>query len=304
MTESIEAVLLAAGRGTRLRSRHQSAATGNPLTPEQEEIAEEGIKALIPIRRAAVGRSGSMVGSGSDGKAVPVPFVTYLLEALRDASVTRVVVVVPGSDIDRVRRFPTVDGVELDFAVQTTPLGTADALLAAEARVGTRQFLVLNADTHYPTSLLRALVDLDGPGLVALDGHRVASDPRSNLSIDQMAHWAHVSVDAQGDLDSVLPPPDSAPPPPWRVNINAWRFGQEIFDACRRIEAAASGEFELPNAVELSRTLPSSSSLAGACTDSRVRYRVLTRSDSVLDLTSRDDIPVVERLLAEQRRYR
>ena len=105
----VTAVVLAAGRGERLRS--------------------DLPKPLYPI----CGRAMS----------------SHVLHALADAGVQRAVVVVPPGDRgELVKRTLSTDAPDLDlcFAVQQQPRGTAYAVLAAKHQVGTTQVLVVNGD--------------------------------------------------------------------------------------------------------------------------------------------------------------
>jgi CTP:molybdopterin cytidylyltransferase MocA len=105
----VEAVVIAAGEGRRLR----------PLT-------ERWPKPLLPI----------------DGK----PVIVTLLRELEQAQLAPVTVVV-GHLGDQIRRL--LDGLEVRFADQPEPLGSADAVLRAVEAGGRAPFIVSVADTVY-----------------------------------------------------------------------------------------------------------------------------------------------------------
>jgi CTP:molybdopterin cytidylyltransferase MocA len=105
----VEAVVIAAGEGLRLR----------PLT-------ERWPKPLLPI----------------DGK----PVIATLLRELEQAQLAPVTVVV-GHLGDQIRRL--LDGLEVRFADQPEPLGSADAVLRAVEAGGRAPFIVSVADTVY-----------------------------------------------------------------------------------------------------------------------------------------------------------
>jgi CTP:molybdopterin cytidylyltransferase MocA len=105
----VEAVVIAAGEGRRLR----------PLT-------ERWPKPLLPI----------------DGK----PVIATLLRELEQAQLAPVTVVV-GHLGDQIRRL--LDGLEVRFADQPEPLGSADAVLRAVEAGGRAPFIVSVADTVY-----------------------------------------------------------------------------------------------------------------------------------------------------------
>ncbi len=95
-------VVLAAGMGTRMR-RAQSA---ERLSDRQREVAETGVKALIPVGR---------------------PFLDYVLHRAANAGITRVCLVI-GPGHDQLRRYYTPQSLHrlrIEFAIQSEPLGTA-----------------------------------------------------------------------------------------------------------------------------------------------------------------------------------
>ena len=114
MAQVEKAVILARGLGTRMQKPDQSAI----LDKEQMAIAGAGVKAMIPIGR---------------------PFLDYVLSALADAGFSRVCLVI-GPEHQLMRDYYAVQAppkrVRIDFAIQQKPLGTADAVLAANEFVG------------------------------------------------------------------------------------------------------------------------------------------------------------------------
>jgi CTP:molybdopterin cytidylyltransferase MocA len=121
----MEAVVIAAGEGRRLR----------PLT-------ERWPKPILPI----------------DGK----PVIATLLRELEAAGVGPVTVVI-GHLGDQVRRL--LVGLDVRFAVQTEPLGSADAVRRAVDAGAEAPFLVSPADTVYsPGSVGRFLDDWQRSG--------------------------------------------------------------------------------------------------------------------------------------------
>jgi dTDP-glucose pyrophosphorylase len=259
-----KAVLLAAGQGNRMRRSDPSAR----LSTAQSAAAESGVKALIPI----------------DG-----PFLDYVLTSLADAGCQRVCLVV-GPDHKALRdHYTRLSGgrLEFDFAVQPAPLGTADALAAAADFVGEEHFLLINSDNYYPAETLRQLRELDGLGTVGFERGGLLEG--SNIPAERISQYAIIEQDADGYLQNIIEKPDSAVidalPRPHLVSMNCWRFGPEIMTACRAIEKSPRGEFEIPEAVSYSMR------------ELGQRYRVVTSSAAVLDLSCQADIaPVTERL--------
>ena len=255
------AVVLARGLGTRM----QAPANEAELTPEQQAAADAGVKPMMPIH----GR----------------PFLDYALSAVADAGVTEVALVVAPDHQALGRRYRTdapPSRVHVHFVVQPDALGTANAVLAAEAWAGPDPFLAMNADNLYPPSALAALAALDEPGLPVFDAADLVRS--GNIPAGRIAAFAAVEIDGDGYLRRIVEKPTGVFPNQL-VSMNCWRFDARIFAACRDVPRSHRGEFELPEAVTLAMTRG-------------VRFRVLRAEGPVLDLSRRADAAAVERRLA------
>ncbi|HUF28569.1 MAG TPA: nucleotidyltransferase family protein [Gemmatimonadaceae bacterium] len=261
MTSTRKAVILAAGLGTRMRQ----SAPGAILDPAQAELADEGLKGMIPIGR---------------------PFLDYLISALADAGVPDVCLVI-GPGHTRVREYyggeVELSRTRVQFAIQKRALGTAHALLSAEPFAGDDHVLVVNADNYYPIAALRALADLDAPGLAAFE--RSAMVRCGNMDPEGVTRFAVAMIDSNGMLERIIEKPDPAAlesaGPEIFVGMNCWSMPPDIFRACRMIGRSPRGELELPDAVQYARD------------HLGVAFRVLRFHDAVLDLSSRADIAAV-----------
>ncbi len=259
------AVILARGLGRRMRQ----ADPGAVLAPAQDAVADQGIKGMIPVGR---------------------PFLDFLLSSLADAGFTEICLVI-GPEHQSVREHYGAPGrltrIAVSFATQEEPRGTADAVLAAEAFTAGDQFLVCNADNYYPASVLAALRALGGPGLAGFD--RSALVELSNIPADRVNQFALLVEGPGGLLQDIIEKPDAATAarlgPEARISMNAWAFGPDIFDACRRVAPSTRGELEIQDAVRYAiQTLGT-------------RFVVVPVRAGVLDLSNRGDIAaVVERL--------
>ena len=256
------AAVLARGLGTRMRA---SSPAGSGLTSQQATAAASGYKALMPIGEHRL--------------------IDYSLSALVDAGIERAVLVV-GPEHEDFRRH--IDSLELtrltiDLAVQVNPLGTADAVLSAEAAVDGEPFLMVNGDNYYPRQVLRDLAHHRGNALAGFD--RAALVAESNIPAERIAAFALVRA-RDGALEEIVEKPSTemvqAAGPHAQVSMNAFRFTPEIFTACRRITPSPRGELEIVDAV---RALP------GPVT-------VLPATGGVLDLSRREDIAEVEARLS------
>jgi dTDP-glucose pyrophosphorylase len=260
-----KAVILARGLGTRMRKADAQAR----LSEEQARAADTGTKGMIPIGR---------------------PFLDYVLAALADAGYRRVCLVI-GPDSDLLRDYYTklpIERFTIDFAIQQEPLGTADAVAAAEQFTGCDDFLMINSDNYYPVSAVRALRELDGEALAAFTRDGLLRG--GNAPADRLMTFSVIERDAAGNMVRIHEKPDESIiarlPEPILVSMNCWRFGPTIYQACRSIEPSPRGELEIPDAVQyaidkLDRT-----------------YRVLSFDEPVLDLSFRSDVASVQEKLA------
>ncbi|MEP6618764.1 MAG: sugar phosphate nucleotidyltransferase [bacterium] len=256
-----KAVILARGLGTRMR--HPDGAPA--LTVAQATVADDGVKGMIPIGR---------------------PFLDYVISALADAGISDVCLVI-GPENRRIRDYYGGDvelsRVRVHFAVQAEPLGTADAVLAAEAFAAGDHVLALNSDNYYPAHTLRALRDLGTAGVAVFE--RSALVTLGNIDAERIAKFSVVEMDDHGMLARIIEKPDAATMAAFGadvfVGMNSWAFPPAIYQACRRIRPSVRGELELQDAVQFARD------------ELGVGFRVLPFRDGVLDLSSRGDISSV-----------
>jgi dTDP-glucose pyrophosphorylase len=240
---------------------------GARLDATQAAAADRGMKGMIPIGR---------------------PFMDYLISALADAGFTDICIVI-GPEHDLVREYYeraiSLTRVRLRFAVQRQPLGTADAVLAAEEFARGESFVVINSDNYYPIRALAELHRRSTPALVAFERESLVT--LGNVPADRVARFGALDIDEAGRLRRIVATP------PWSAqdgrelyaSMNCWLFTAGIFRACREVPLSARGEAELPQAVQL------------AIDSHGMRIEAVKMRAAVLDMSSRGDIAsVAERL--------
>jgi glucose-1-phosphate thymidylyltransferase len=262
-----KAVILARGRGTRMRRAEGATA----LSEHQATAAASGHKAMIPV-------------GGT-------PFLDYVLTALADSGYRRICLVV-GPEQELIRDYYT-DRVQpqrlrIEFAIQPEAKGTADAVAAAESFVGGEPFLMLNSDNYYPPEAYRLLRVQPGSAVALFE--REALLAGGNIPAERVAKYAIGDIDEHERLRRIIEKPDAqtlamVKPPLW-VSMNVWRFRPMIFEACRLIQPSVRGEYELVSAVQY------------AIDQWGEAFQVVRMRAPVLDLTSRSDIAPVEARLA------
>lgn len=255
------AVILARGLGTRMRRPDPRA----QLSDSQASAADTGVKGMISIGR---------------------PFLDYIISALADVGVTDVCLVI-GPEHQRVRDYyggeVELTRIRVHFAVQEQPLGTADAVAAAESFANGEHVLALNSDNYYPVHTLRALRELGAAGVAAFD--RDALTRLGQMDVKRIAQFSVVMVDASGALERIVEKPNETLVHSLGahvfVGMNSWSLPPEIYLACRSIARSARGELELPDAVMFAKN------------ELGVPFRVLGFDEVVLDMSSRGDIAKV-----------
>ena len=272
------AVILARGLGTRMRQT-----AGGELAPDQAAAAASGAKAMMPI--AVPAREATSAATGS----APRPFLDYILSALADAGYTDACLVV-APDHDAIARHYSGPGrphrIRLGFAVQNEPIGTANAVAAAEAWTGDDPFLVINGDNYYAVRTLAALTGRAGAATALYPVATLVA--QSNIPPDRIRAFA-LGVVEDGRLVRIVekPTPEQAAAlgAAALVSMTCWRMPPAIHAACRRVERSVRGEFELVDAVD-------------ALLGQGIRFDVVVAEDGVLDLSHRGDVAAVERALA------
>ena len=258
-------------------------ADAGALSATQAAAAAAGAKGMMPI-----GNPSTPLGAGGDTR----PFLDYVLSALADAGCTEVCLVV-APDHRFIRDYYDGPGkpvrVRLTYAVQEIANGTARAVQAAQSFAGGAPILVLNSDNLYAPHVLRALIELDEPGLPGYA--RDALVQESGFPPERVISFAAIEVDDESYLTRIIEKPGreyfDAAGKHALISMNVWRFDERIFNACRDVPRSKRGEYELPEAV-------------GLAVSRGVKFRVVPAAGAVLDLSRRSDVALVSERLAGQ----
>lgn len=260
-----KAIILARGLGTRMRKQ---AHDDTHLSAQQKEAAQAGTKGLINVGR---------------------PFLDYVISALADIGVSDVCLVI-GPEHHAFRDYYdsiAPQRVTMHYAVQEKPLGTANAVSAAQEFMGNDRAIILNSDNYYPVESLRALAQVPGSGVVGFS--REAMTTRSNIAPERIKSFAIIDVEGEGEeahlADIIEKPSDEAlqSHPDAPLSMNCWLFTPAIMEICANVAPSARGELEIVDAV---RALAAEEEI-----------RVVFSDEGVLDMSNQDDIPSVARAL-------
>jgi dTDP-glucose pyrophosphorylase len=256
MTE--KAVILARGLGKRMRAENESV----KLDEQQTRIAAQGIKALMPI-----------VGERT--------LLDFIFESLSQAGFSEFCLVI-GNENQAIRDFCAKLNYKISFAIQEKPLGTANAVLAAEDFAGDDNFLVVNSDNLYPINDLERLRNLISAGLIAFDKQNLIK--KSNIDETKINKFAVLDFDENDYLKKIIEKPERVAENSF-ISMNAWLFSPKIFAACSQIKLSERGEFELADAVNF------------AIENLDEKFKAVYSKEGVLDLSSRADVENVREKL-------
>jgi glucose-1-phosphate thymidylyltransferase len=239
-----------------------------PLDASQARVADSGVKAMIPMGR---------------------PFLDYVLGSLADAGFTKVCLVI-GPEHTQVRSYyekeAALSRITVEFAEQLRPLGTADAVLAAESFADGETFVVLNSDNYYGSAVLSELNRIEEPAVIGFA--RSGLIELGNVPPERVTRFGALDMGPDGYLRRILPKPNEEMLRSGEEiygSMNCWLFDSSIFRACREITVSPRGELELPRAVQL------------AIDSHGLKMKVIKVRAPVLDLSSRTDIAGVQERL-------
>jgi glucose-1-phosphate thymidylyltransferase len=200
----VKALVLAGGEGTRLR----------PIT-------YTSAKQLVPVANK--------------------PILFYGLEAIRDAGITEVGIIV--GDTEQEIRDAVGDGTGLGISPtyirQEAPLGLAHAVLTAEDWLGDDDFVMYLGDNLIEGGI-RYLVE---------DFERDRPDAQILLKkVDDPERFGVAALDDEGDVTRLVEKPPE--PPSDLALVGVYLFTAAILDAAHRIEPSGRGELEITDAIQ------------------------------------------------------
>lgn len=203
----MKGVLLTAGEGTRMR----------PLT---------------------LTRPKTMLGVG--GK----PILQYNLEALRDANVTDIIMVV-GYKKEVIMDYfgdGSLFGVNITYVIQEERFGTAHAINYVRDEIESA-FIVLNGDIIVDSILIRKLV-------AKFEANDNAASVLTLTEVEDPSAFGVVEIESDR-IKNIIEKPAPQEAPSNLINAGIYLFDKTIFDAIARTEKSERGEFEITDSLKI-----------------------------------------------------
>ena len=171
------------------------------------------------------------------------PILQYNLEALRDAGIKDIIMVV-GYKKEAIEDYfgnGSSFGVNIDYIIQEKRLGTAHAINSVHEMIDD-EFIVLNGDIIVDPKLI---VDL-----IAKYTSEEASSILMLTEVEDPSSFGVVEIE-NGIIKNIVEKPAPGEAPSNLINAGIYLFDKTIFDAIDKTEKSERGEYEITDSLKI-----------------------------------------------------
>ncbi len=171
------------------------------------------------------------------------PILQYNLEALKDAGIKDIIMVV-GYKKDVIEDYfgdGSSFGVNINYITQEKRLGTAHAINSVRDMIN-GEFIVLNGDIIVDPELI---VDL-----IAKYGSKEASSILTLTEVEDPSSFGVVEIE-NGIIKNIVEKPAPGEAPSNLINAGIYLFDKNIFDAIDKTEKSERGEYEITDSLKI-----------------------------------------------------
>ena len=171
------------------------------------------------------------------------PILQYNLEALRDAGIKDIIMVV-GYKKEAIEDYfgnGSSFGVNIDYIIQEKRLGTAHAINSVHEMIDD-EFIVLNGDIIVDPELI---VDL-----IAKYKSEEASSILMLTEVEDPSSFGVVEIE-NGIIKNIVEKPAPGEAPSNLINAGIYLFDKTIFDAIDKTEKSKRGEYEITDSLKI-----------------------------------------------------
>lgn len=200
------------------------------------------------------------------------PFIYYLLESIKKAGISNIIVVVGyKKDVlaDFLKKYDEKIRVIDQYEMVPQKYGTACPVKAAQQAVGQEQFLSFCGDGLYSIKDIQSMMIDDQYNYVA------------GITMEQPANYGVLVKDAEGNLKKIVEKPKEFVGKV--INTGLYKFTPEIFTKIDQVKVSERGEYEITDAITM------------LARENKVK--VQTIKDFWLDFTKPEDIIQVDQYI-------
>jgi dTDP-glucose pyrophosphorylase len=177
------------------------------------------------------------------------PLIAILAGNMVEIGLNSVVIVVSPSNIVEMKNYfeanPLPQGIQLKFAIQEKPLGTAHALSQAEKHVKSENIIVIAGDNFISSESMNELIK-----------NHLHAKPKISIGLKQVSETeitslSSVLLNQEGFVSKIIEKPSKGEILSLLAAISAYIIEKDFFDILKKIPMSKRGEYEIPTAFEL-----------------------------------------------------